>query len=262
MNHPFIDIRHLTAYRGGRRVLDDFSFRQERGAHTALLGPNGSGKTTLMKLVSGELYGLDRPGSSVRVFGRERWDVHELRRRLGILSHDLQREYLPGVSGRDVVLSGAFASIDLWRHHEVREADRSRAGELMEELGVTSLADRRFSQMSTGEQRRCLLARALFANPDALLFDEPTSGLDLRAAFAYLWTLGDIMRQGRTVLLVTHHVHEIPPEIKRVVLLKEGRIMADGPREDVLTAPLLSDLFETPLQLAERDGWHQVFPAR
>lgn len=261
MDAPFIDIRNLTAYRGGRKVLEEFSFRQRCGEHTALLGPNGSGKTTLIKLVAGELYGLDRPGSGVRIFGRDRWDVHQLRRRLGILSHDLQQEYLPGARGVDVVLSGAWASIDVWRHQEYTDADRQRAAELMEALGITALALRRFGEMSTGEQRRCLLGRALFRNPEAMLFDEPTSGLDLESAFAYLATLRRLMREGRTVLLVTHHLHEIPPEIGRVVLLKGGRLTADGPKEEVLTSTAISGLFGTPVELVSQNGWYRAFPS-
>lgn len=255
-----IDIRSVTAYRGGRRVLSGFSFQLESGVHTAILGPNGSGKSTLLQLAACELYPVDMAESSLEVFGRRNWDVNLLRRRQGIISHDMQSHYLPGTRGLDVVLSGARASIGTWAHQEFSADEAGRAEVLLKELGLDGLRERRFGDLSTGEQRRFILARALFLDPELLLFDEPTSGLDLSAALHYLKTLRRLMQREKTVLLVTHHVHEIPPEIGRVVHMKEGRIVADGPKEAMLTAPRLSELFDVPLRVAAVEGWYQVFP--
>ncbi len=256
-----LDIRNLTVFRGRTRVFDRFSLQIEEGCSTAVLGPNGAGKSTLMKLVSGELHPVFSPDSHIRVFGRERWNVRELRSRLGVVSHDLQHDYLSCARGMNVVLSGFYSSIDTWRNQVFSETEYRKAEEVMESLGIRSLKNREFGSMSTGEQRRFLLARALVTDPGTLLFDEPTSGLDLKASFLYLEQLGALMRCGKTVLLVTHHVHEIPPGIRRVVMLRNGLVFADGTPEETLTSSLLSALYDYPLHALSLSGSFQVFPA-
>lgn len=255
-----VDIRNVKAYCGSTCVFRDFSLLVRDGCSTAILGPNGSGKTTLMKLLSRDIYPVADPDSYVRFFGKDRWNVWDLRTRLGIVSHDLQHNYLYGARGINVILSGIYASIDTWQNQEFSEDDLEKAGEVMEKLGIGSLKHRAFGAMSTGQQRRFLLGRALINNPDALLLDEPTTGLDLSSTFQYIEKLRLLMRSGKTVMLVTHHLHEIPPEIERVVLLKEGRIVGDGKKSDVLTSETLSELFDYPLQVVSVNGYYQVLP--
>ncbi len=256
-----VDIQNVTAYRGSNRVFDALSLQIDEGCHTAILGQNGSGKSTLMKLISKEIYPVANPESHVRVFGRDRWNVGELRCRLGMVSHDLQQSYLSGARGVNVILSGFYGSIDTWQNQAFSPQDVERAEAVMLRLGIEELRHRAFGSLSTGQQRRFLLGRALINNPDALLFDEPTTGLDLKGTCSYLETLRSLMQDGKSVLLVTHHLHEIPPEIQRVVLLREGRVATDGMKKDVLTSRLLSELFDSPLEVAERNGWYQVLPA-
>lgn len=257
-----VDIKHLAVYRGDNKVLTDLSLEIPPTCHTAILGPNGAGKSTLLKVLSGELHPVHREGSYVRLFGQERWNVWALRARLGIVSHDLQHQYLDYVRGTDIVLSGRYASIGVYKHQQFSEQDRTRATQIIEELGVMHLKDRTFSEMSTGEQRRFLLGRALIHQPSALIFDEPTSGLDVKACLQYLDIVRNLIHQGKTIVLVTHHIQEIPPEISRVVLLKQGSIIADGKKPDILTAAHLSVLFETPLQVVQANGFYQVMPGR
>jgi iron complex transport system ATP-binding protein len=183
-----------------------------------------------------------------------------VRKRIGIVSHDLQRDYLICAEGVNVILSGFYASNDTYAYQEFSEAQVARAHAVMEELGVASLAGRRFGHLSTGEQRRFLLGRALVHDPAVLVFDEPTSGLDLKACFQYLDVLRAQIRKGKTVLLVTHHLHEIPPEIERVVLLKGGKILADGPKAGLLSEHRLSQLFDCSLTLVHANGWYQAMP--
>lgn len=256
-----LDINGITAFRGRTKVFDRLSLQIDEGCSTVVLGPNGAGKSTLLKLVYGELHPVFSPDSHIRVFGRERWNVWELRSRLGVVSHDLHRDYLSCAQGLNVVLSGFYSSVDTWRNQSFSDTRYRKAREVMHELGIDSLKEREFGAMSTGEQRRFLLARALVNDPATLLFDEPTSGLDLRASFRYLELLQELMRIGKTVLLVTHHVHEIPPGIRRVVMLRNGRIFADGSPEETLTSERLSALFDYPLHALSREGWFQVFPA-
>jgi iron complex transport system ATP-binding protein len=257
-----VDIRHATVYRDTQPVLHDFSLEIAQGCSTVILGPNGSGKSTLMKLFSRELYPAIRHGGSVRLFGQENWNVWDLRQQLGMVSADLHHEYWGMTPGMEVVLSGFFSSVELYDHQAISHFQRAQSYTMMERLGVGLLSEKPFAQMSTGEQRRMLLARALVHEPSTLLLDEPTSGLDVSACFQYLEILRQFIREGGTVILVTHHIHEIPPEIDRVVLLKDGRIQDDGPKEEVLNEHSLSALFGAPLELLYRQGWFQVVPTK
>jgi iron complex transport system ATP-binding protein len=255
-----IEIKHITAYRGHTRVFNDLSLDIATGCHTAILGPNGAGKSTLLKLLSRDIYPVQRQGSSIRLFGQERWNLFDLRAHFGIVSHDLQHEYWGHVRSLSVILSGYYSSTDTWAHQQFSADDRARAEDIMERLGVAQLKDRTFATMSTGEQRRFLLGRALINDPDTLLLDEPTSGLDLKACFQYLDIVRGLMQAGKTVILVTHHIHEIPPEVSRVVLLKDGTVVADGAKEEILTSARLSRLLNTPIELVRANGFYQAMP--
>jgi iron complex transport system ATP-binding protein len=256
-----IDIHNATVYRGDTRVFDRLSLRLSQGEHTAILGPNGAGKSTLLKLLTREVYPVAVDDCRVQLFGSEHASVWELRARLGILSSDLQQAYSGAAPGLHVVLSGFFSSIGVWQHQEYSAAQIERARQLMDQLGIAALAARPYGTLSTGEQRRLLLARALVHDPDTLVLDEPTSGLDLASCFQYLDILRGLMHTGKTVMLVTHHIHEIPPEITRVVLLRQGRILADGHKDAMLTPARLREAFGVALELVERNGWYQVLPA-
>jgi len=255
-----LEIKNAVVYRGQTKVFDGLSLEIPLGCHTAILGPNGAGKSTLLKLVTREVYPVQRDGSYVRVFGQERWNVWELRTRLGIVSHELHRGYRGHVCGMEVVLSGFYSSIGTWHHQRFRPEQIRRAVELMEMLGIVALRDTPFAEMSAGEQRRFLLARALVHDPEALILDEPMSGLDLKACFQYLDLMRRLMREGKTVILVTHRIHEIPPEVARVVLLKDGRVLADGAKTQTLTSENLSRLFDVSVELVHLNGFYQVVP--
>ncbi|MGA8258878.1 MAG: ATP-binding cassette domain-containing protein [Arenicellales bacterium] len=255
-----IDIRNATVYRGDTRVFDRFSLSIDESENTAIIGPNGAGKTTLMKVLNRELYPVHEPGSRVRILGRERWNVWELRRSLGVVSHDLQTHYLGYVRGVEVVLSGYYASVGVYDYQSFDQDQIDNARRIIRWLGVEDIADRVFSTMSTGQQRRFLLGRALIHEPAHLVLDEPTSGLDLKATYQYLDVIRRLMQEGRTLLLVTHHIHEIPPEINRVILMSEGTIVADGAKEEMLTDERLSRLFEVPIHVVGANGFYQTLP--
>lgn len=241
-------------------MFDNFSFVLEEDQHTAILGPNGAGKSTILKLLAGEVHTMPKDETSIQLFGEEHWNVWEVRKRLGMVSHDLQHHYMEQVTGLKVVLSGYYASIGTYGHQDYTYAQIVWAHAVMEDMGIGLLTDRRYADMSTGEQRRCLLARALVHGPSVLVLDEPTSGLDLTATFHYLDIVRTYMRRGKTILLVTHHIHEIPPEIKRVVLLKKGKLLRDGEKKAVLTEANLSLLFGCSVSLANANGWYQALP--
>ena len=257
---PLIEIRDATVYRGGTRVFHHFTLSIEQGCNTVVLGPNGAGKTTLLKILTRELYPVMRDGATIKILGDERSEIWLLRSKFGIVSSDLQDEYAESARGIEVVLSGFYASIGVWGHQEFSVEEWRRANSVLHKLSIESLADQRYGVLSTGQQRRLLLGRALVHDPSNLLLDEPTGGLDLTATFQYLKTMRQLIRDGRTLVLVTHHIHEIPPEIRRVVLLKDGEIFADGAKESVLTRQNLTELYGEPVQVVEAGGWYHAAP--
>lgn len=257
---PYLDIQNAAVFQGGTQVFQQLNLQINTNENVAVLGPNGAGKTTLLKLLSRELYPVVRPGSHVKLFGDERVLLWELRKKIGLVSQDFQNQYSAHIKGFDVVLSGFFGAVGVHGHHQVTLSHKEQAGRLMQQLGVSHLMDAYYAHLSTGQQRRLLLARALVHDPRVLVFDEPTNGLDLKAAIEFTRNLRDLAQAGKSLLLVTHHVQEIVPEIERVVLLAKGKVVADGPKQELLSDHVLSDLFEIPIRVVESGGFYQVLP--
>ena len=268
-----LELHDASVVLGETRVLDSLTLSIRAGEHTAILGPNGAGKSTLMKLLTLQLYPLapaNGPSTTlragvppIRVFGEERWNVFELRSQLGIVSADLHDRLVHGnvagrITGRDAVLSGFFASQGLFANHRVTAAMRDAASAALELMGAAHLADAPLDAVSTGEARRVLIARALVHEPKALVLDEPTRGLDLVARHQFMERVRDIARRGVTILLVTHHVEEIIPEIERVILLRRGRVACDGAKREVLRASRLGDVFGSRLTVEESGSYYHV----
>ena len=245
--------------RGQKVALDDFSLRIEADEHVAILGPNGCGKSTLIKTITRECYPVVRDESSVSILGQDSWDVFKLRAGLGIVSNDLMMSCTGEANGRDVVLSGFFSSTAIYPNHSVAEVQSSRAEATMDELKISHLADRPVSEMSSGEARRVLIARALVHKPRALLFDEPCNSLDLAAQQNVRQTMSTLARSGTAVILVTHELADVVPEIQRVVLMSRGQVVADGPKEQILQVERLTSLFGVSVQMARRDGHYHLW---
>ena len=259
---PLIEIRNATIYRGDTCVFEDFSVSIGQHEQAAILGPNGSGKTTLLKVINREIYPVRQEDSWVRILGRETWNVWELRSHIGIVSHDLQMNYRNTTTGLDVVLSGYLSSVGIHGllARQLTSDQKEHARIIMSELGIEALADTPLCKMSTGQQRRCLLARALVHSPDTLILDEPTAGLDLAASFDFLARVRRQIAGGKNIVLVTHLLNEIPPDIRRLILLREGRIVADGPKEEVLTEKNLKITYDADVRVAKVDGYYLAYP--
>lgn len=259
-----IDFQNLTVARGDRRVLRGFTLQVRRGEHIALLGPNGSGKSTLVKLITCELYPeTGFRGTRFQLFGQDNWALEDVRRRIGIVALDMLQNLshevmVRQVTAREMVLSGFFNSLGLWPHHRPTTAHEQRARQLLCFLEISHLASRPLSAMSSGEQRRAMIGRALVHDPEALILDEPTTSLDPGAVREFRGVLRKLARAGKSLILVTHHIADLIPEIERVILMKEGRIVADGSKSKMLTSATLSRLFGARLQVIKQGRNYDV----
>jgi iron complex transport system ATP-binding protein len=258
---PLLRLTGCVVVRDGRAILSIDDLTLNAGEHVAVLGPNGAGKSTLIRLLTRDVRPLahDDGSPAVVLMGRERWDLTEARRFMGVVSNTLQADYVVPVTVRDTVTSGFFGSIGLYRHQVVTPAMLARTDELLELLGIVRLASRTMDTLSTGEARRTLIARALVHDPAVLVLDEPTDGLDPNAQWHVLHAVSDIARAGHAVVLVTHHISDIVPEVTRIVMLKDGRVLEDGPKTRLLTGESLSRLFDIPAAVEERGGWYRLW---
>ena len=256
---PLIEFERVSVMRGSTLALDDISLRIGAGEHVAIIGPNGCGKSTFIKAITRECYPLARDGSRLNILGKDHWNVFELRTLLGIVSSDLMAFCTRDVTGLDLVLSGFFSSIGIWPHQQVTSEMRQRAERALLQLEVPHLARRFTDEMSSGEARRVLLARALVHEPRALILDEPSTALDLFAQYELRQILRNLAQSGIGIVMVTHHLSDLIPEIERVILMQRGRVVADGPKREILTAERLSGLFGLPLNLAEQDGYYNLW---
>src|SRR5215469_4954830 len=255
----FLELAHVNVARGENVVLHDINLTVNTGEHIAILGPNGCGKSTLIKTITCECYPIVQPETEVSIFGRTRWDLTELKKRLGVVSPELPGKPTLTTTGRDAVLTGFFSSSTLWPNLTVTDEMQTRADEVLKLIDADSIRDKLVGHMSAGQQRRIMIGRALVASSQMLLLDEPSNALDLAAPTELRHLLRRLAQQGTGILLITHHVSDIIPEINRILLMKDGRIVADGPKSELLTAPSLSSLFHTSIDLAQKDGFYHAW---
>ena len=252
---PFLEFEKVNVARGERIVLHDVNLKIDAGEHVAILGPNGCGKSTLILTMNCQIYPLVLPGSKTRIFGHERWDLTELRKHFGVVGMDLPGERTAVTTGLNAVIAGFFSASTLWPNLHVTDEMRDRAAEALKRIEATHLADQLVGTMSAGEKRRILIARALVHRPQQLLLDEPSNALDLAAQRELRETMRRLSREGTGLVLVTHHLGDILPEIERIILMQSGRIVADGPRAELLTEGRLSALFNAPVRIGRDDEW-------
>jgi iron complex transport system ATP-binding protein len=268
---PLVECRDVTVYRGDVRALDRLTLTIAAGEHVAILGANGCGKSTFIKTLTCECYPAIEPVPfTLRIMGRDRWSVTDLRRLLGIVSQDLIAECTHGMSsdfaefprrvtGRDTVLSGFFSSVGIPPHETITPEMTRKADGILARLEIAHLAARPLHELSSGEARRLVIARALVHDPAALVLDEVANSLDLRAAHQLRETTRAIAQAGTAIVLVTHNLSEIIPEIDRVILLREGRVVDDGPKARLLTSATLTRVFDFPIEVGRRDGYFHAW---
>ncbi len=255
---PLFQIRDAQVVRAGRTILQVDRFDLAEGEHVALLGPNGAGKSTFIQLLTREIMPMHRDEPPVRFRGCARPLLTDIKRALGIVSatmHDQVRVHLPVI---DIVLGGIFGTLGMPRHVEASAAQRAQAADALERLGIGELAHRDVMTLSTGQVRRVLVARELMSDPKILIFDEPCTGLDPEGMYHVRRTMRLLAEEGRSIVLVTHYPEDIIPAIGRVLLIKDARVVGDGPKDELLTSATMSDLFEVPLEVEHSGGWYSL----
>lgn len=255
-----LEMRNVSVVRGGKTILDSIDLDIGPGENVAIIGPNGSGKTTLIKLIRGEVlpyYDREDP-ATMRIFGMERWNIEDLRKTMGIVSMDLQSRFPPDTPLYEVILSGYFGSMGIYRNHAVTERMVSEVLEAAETMGLGEMLDSSVGIVSLGEMRRALIARALAPKPRVLVLDEPMTGLDVVMKDRFRRMFDMMMPAGIGIIMITHELEDIPLSVKRVVMLGDGRKMADGPKEKVLTSENLSRLYGEEIEVSESKGVYSM----
>jgi len=253
---PAVLMEDVSVVRDGTTILDGVSWSVGAGERWALLGPNGSGKTTLLRVAGA---GLWPTRGTVEILGGRlgRVDMRELRRRITVVSASVARNLRPAQPALDVVLTGRYAALETW-WHEYTDADRDRARSLLDDAGFggEGFATRAFGLLSEGERQQVLLARALMGDPELILMDEPAAGLDLGAREHLLARLAALAADPSVppMVLVTHHLEELPSGVTHAALLRGGRLVGAGPVDDVLTDVAVSDAFGVDVTVEQRGG--------
>jgi iron complex transport system ATP-binding protein len=249
-----LHLRDVSVIRSGQPIVDRVGWRVDAGERWVVVGPNGAGKSTVLSVASTRLW---PSRGSVAVLGEEmgRVDARVLRRRIGDAGAALAERFHPELTAADVVVSAATGALAPWWDTYDR-ADRDRAAALLDLLGVAPLAERTFGTLSTGERQRVLLARTLMPDPDLLLLDEPAAGLDLGAREDFVARLEGLAAMPRpaAIVLVTHHLEEIPRGFDRALLLAGGRVVASGPTADVIADGPLSTAYGIGLRVTREAG--------
>lgn len=244
-----------------KRILDKISLKIKKGEHAVIIGPNGSGKSTLLKLITKDYYPIfdEKNEAYVKLFDKDSWDIFELRTKIGILSDKFNAIYDYKLTGREVVLSGFFGSIGIYKYQKITKEMTAKADEILKFLEIQNLANRKIEVLSSGEINRFLVGRALVNDPDVLIFDEPTTNLDIKSSFKFLSYIQKLTKKNKTIIIVTHNLHDIIPEIDRVILLKDGRIFLEGNKEQILNSKNISKLFEFKVEVDKKDKFYYAF---
>lgn len=267
METELLKISGVTVRREQTIILNDLSLTIPCGRHTAVLGPNGSGKSSLLKLLTRDFYPsihADGTQGDVLILGESEWEVQQLRRRMGVVTPVLDSEFGQGRTGQMTVRQAIASGFTATRLHrfgpQLDEPMQAQIDQAMSRVKMCDYEHRKVMTLSTGERRRTLIARAIVHQPEIFVLDEPTSGLDIAAKAEFTDILSDLVDQdAMTILLVTHHVDEIPPAMQHVVLLDQGQVVFDGAKQEALTDARLSQLFSANVSTERRPtGWYQA----
>lgn len=255
-----IDFNNIYVSYEVNPVLENINLEIKEGEHWAILGSNGSGKSTLIKLLSNDLYPNTKYKFKKLIFGKERWSIFDLKKNLGIITNDLHNYFEKHgnfLSAYEVILSGFYSTIGVFKHQDFTEIQHQKALEVLEFLEIPHIKDKKVHQMSTGQLRRCIIGRALIHEPNAFILDEPTVGLDIKAQNSFLQIVRKLSAKA-SIILVTHHIEEIFPEISHIAMLYNKTIFKQGEKKQILNSENLSKIFESKILLEEENQRYYI----
>ena len=257
-----IELENVSLVRDGTMILDSISIKMPAGESVAVIGPNGSGKTSLMRIIKGDArpYYDDTKITKCRLFGKERWNIFDLRKRMGVVSMDLQSRFRDTTSVGAVILSGFFRTTDVYKDHDITDEMVTAAEDAAARVGIADKITQDMGKLSLGEMRRALIARALAPRPDMLLLDEPMASLDVIAKEQLKTIMDSLIAGGTGIIMITHDLEDIPKGINRIIMMKNGRIYADGVKKKMLTSDIVSSLFSYPVKVTEENGTYRMVP--
>ena len=251
-----LEMAGVSIIRDGKKVLDSIDLTIEQNESVAIIGCNGSGKTTLIKLLRGEIHPFynERSPAVMKIFGEPNWNIFDVRNKMGIVSMDLQGQFGDDTTVSEVIISGFFGSLDVFRNMTVTEEMRAKANDAAVMMGIDDLLDRTIDGLSLGEMRRALIARALVTDPSTLVMDEPMTGLDIVMASKFRTMFDILIDAGVSLVIVTHSLEDIPERINRIIMMKDGRIFADGDKSSLLTSETMSELYNDDIKVKYDNG--------
>lgn len=255
-----LELRNVSVVRDGRKILDSITLDIGLGENVAIIGLNGSGKTTLLKLLRGDVlpfYDQEDP-SVIKIFGESNWNIFELRNKMGVVSMDLQNQFRPDTKVFEVIMSGYFGSLDIFRNVNVTDAMIKKAYEMATMMGIEDLLERKIECLSLGEMRRTLIARALVTDPILLVLDEPMTGLDIVMNSRFRQMFDILIERGISIMMITHDLTDIPLCVDRVIMLKNGKILADGKKSKVLNSYTVSEVYGEPIKVECTNGIYRM----
>lgn len=251
-----IDFENVHVSYDEKLILKQLNLKIKQGEHWAILGKNGSGKSTLIKLISSEIHPRKTYEYKKEIFGKERYSLSDLKQKLGIITNDLHNYFEKHgnfLSVYEVVISGYYSTIGVFKHQDFTQEQHERTIEVLKFLELEEIQNKKVHELSTGQLRKSIIARALIHNPKAFILDEPTVGLDIKAQVSFINTIKKLS-QNASIILVTHHIEEIFEEITNIALMYENNIYIQGNKKDVLTSENLSKIFEVDLSISEKNG--------
>lgn len=261
MGEKALELRNVSVVRDGVPILSSIDLDILQGENVAIIGPNGSGKTTLIKILRGDIrpyYDEDDP-AYIRIFGLERWNLFDIRRRMGVVSMDLQNRFSPDTTVFEVICSGFFNSLDVFKDQVVTDEMKRNVYGAALEMGIEDLLAREIECLSLGEMRRTLIARALVTDPSLLVLDEPMTGLDVVMKSKFRQMFDILISKGVSIVMITHDLSDIPSSVTRIVAIKDGRIMKQGSKSEVLNDEVISELYGESIKVKEVNGSYTMY---
>ena len=259
MPTPILSLGHASVRRGGKYILEDVSFTLNEGENTAIIGPNGAGKSTLVGVLCKKVHPLALDEYSYSLFSRSRWPVSELRLKVGHVSQSESMVTETTYTVYEIVLSALYSAIGLDFHITPTAEDEAKALAAIEKVGLSRLKDKCVNTLSSGEKAKALLARSAVNDPPIMLLDEAANALDFPSRADFRQTISLYAREGKTIVMVTHELAEVIEEVSRVVVMKDGHIVADGPKDRILDESLLSEVYGKRVYIDRRDGLYSAW---